>query len=137
METIEAAARWARVWHDAWEAQDTEAIVELYATDAVFSTQPFRVPYRGREGVRAYVAQAFHEEKEPRVWIGAPIVAGDRAAVEWWAAVVENDVEITLAGVSVLRFDPQGMVTEQRDSWNQGEGLREPPAGWRQPARGA
>jgi hypothetical protein len=59
-------------------------------------------------------------------------VAGDRAAIEWWAAVVENDVEITLAGVSVLRFDAQGLVTEQRDSWNQAEGLREPPAGWGQ-----
>jgi hypothetical protein len=135
MEPIEAAARWARVWHDALEAQDTEAIVELYAPAATFSTQAFRVPYRGREGVRTYVAQAFGEEREPRVWIGAPIVAGDRAAIEWWAAVVENDVEITLAGVSILRFDAQGLVTEQRDSWNQGEGLHEPPPRWGQPAR--
>jgi nuclear transport factor 2 (NTF2) superfamily protein len=130
MDPIDAAARWARVWHDAWEAQDTEAIVALYAPDVVFSTQAFRVPYRGREGVRSYVAQAFDEEREPRVWIGAPIVTGERAAIEWWAAVVENDVEITLAGVSVLRFDEQGLVTEQRDSWNQGEGLHEPPPAW-------
>jgi hypothetical protein len=93
------------------------------------------VPYRGRDGVRTYVAQAFDEEREPRVWIGAPIVAGDRAAIEWWAAVVENGVEISLAGVSVLRFDPEGMVTEQHDSWNQAEGLREPPPGSGQPAR--
>ena len=54
----------------------------------------------------------------------------DRAAVEWWAAVVENDAEITLAGVSVLRFDTAGLVLEQWDSWNQGEGLRKPPDGW-------
>jgi nuclear transport factor 2 (NTF2) superfamily protein len=130
IEPIEAAARWARVWHDAWEAQDTEAIVALYAPDVVFSTEAFRVPYHGREDVRTYVAQAFAEERGPRVWIGAPLVAGDRAAIEWWAAVVENDVEITLAGVSVLRFDAQGLVTEQRDSWNQAEGLHEPPTGW-------
>src|SRR5438046_9453749 len=127
MEPIAAATRWARVWHDAWEAQDTEAIVALYAPAVVFSTQAFRVPYRGRGGVRTYVAQAFAEERGPRVWVGAPIVAGDRAAIEWWAAVVENDVETTLAGVSVLRFDEQGLVTEQRDSWNQAEGLRDPP----------
>ncbi len=130
VEPIDAAARWARVWHDAWEARDTEAIVALYAPDAIFSTQAFRVPYRGRDGVRSYVAQAFDEELEPRVWIGVPIVEGDRAAIEWWAAVVENDVEITLAGVSVLHFDATGLVSEQRDSWNQGEGLREPPPGW-------
>ena len=57
-------------------------------------------------------------------------MTGDRAAVEWWAAVVENGVEITLAGVSVLRFDRAGLVLEQWDSWNQGEGLREPPVEW-------
>ena len=130
METIEAAARWARTWHDAWQAQDTEAVVELYAPGARFSTQAFRDPYRGQDGVRNYVAQAFSEERDPRVWVGEPIVTGDRAAVEWWAAVVENGVEITLAGVSVLRFDTTGLVLEQWDSWNQGEGLREPPAGW-------
>jgi hypothetical protein len=84
----------------------------------------------GREGVRGYVAQAFNEERAPRVWVGVPIVEGNRAAIEWWAAVVENDAEITLVGVSVLRFDAKGLVTEQRDSWNQGEGLREPPPGW-------
>ena len=73
-----------------------------------FSTQAFRVPYRGADGVRTYVAQAFDEERDPRVWVGTPIVDGDRAAIEWWAAVTENDVEITLAGVSVLHFDADG-----------------------------
>ena len=130
METTEAAARWARIWHDAWQARDTEAVVMLYAPDAQFSTEAFRDPYHGQDGVRRYVAQAFSEERDPRVWVGEPIVMGDRAAIEWWAAVVENDVEITLAGVSVLRFDAEGLVTEQRDSWNQADGLHEPPSGW-------
>jgi nuclear transport factor 2 (NTF2) superfamily protein len=130
MEPIDAAARWALVWHDAWEARDTEAIVALYAPDVVFSTQAFRVPFVGRAGVRSYVAGAFDEEREPRVWVGIPIVTGSRAAIEWWAAVVENGTAMTLAGVSVLHFDADGLVTEQWDSWNQGEGLREPPQGW-------
>ena len=130
MDALDAAARWARVWHDAWEARDTEAIVALYAPHATFSTHAFRVPYRGPEGVRTYVTQAFDEERSPRVWVGAPIVSGDRAAIEWWAAVTENDIEITLAGVSVLRFDAEGLVVEQWDSWNQGDGQQVPPHGW-------
>ncbi len=97
MDPLDAATRWARVWHDAWEARDTEA---------------------------------FDEERSPRVWVGTPIVAGDRAAIEWWAAVTENGIEITLAGVSVLHFDAQGLVVRQWDSWNQGEGLLAPPQGW-------
>jgi nuclear transport factor 2 (NTF2) superfamily protein len=137
MKTEKAAARWARTWHDAWQARDTDAVVMLYAPDAFFSTEAFRRPFDSQEGVRQYVAQAFGEERDPRVWVGEPIVTGDRAAIEWWAAVLENDVEITLAGVSVLRFDAAGLVIEQWDSWNQGVGLREPPAGWGQAARRA
>jgi len=94
-----------------------------------FPRKPSASPSRAGGG-QAVREQAFSEERDPRVWVGEPIVTGDRAAVEWWAAVVENDAEITLAGVSVLRFDTAGLVLEQWDSWNQGEGLREPPAGW-------
>jgi hypothetical protein len=73
MRPIDAASRWARVWHKAWEARDTEAIVALYTPDARFSTHAFRAPYRGPDGVRTYLAQAFDEEREPRVWVGTPI----------------------------------------------------------------
>jgi hypothetical protein len=125
-----AARRWADTWRRAWEAQDTEAIVELYHPDVVVSTQPFREPSLRRAGVREYVSQAFSEEEEVRAWVGNPVVGDDRAAVEWWAALRVNGVEITLAGTSVLRFDADGLVIEQRDVWNQAEGRREPPEGW-------
>lgn len=124
------ARRWADVWQRAWEAGDVEAIVALYHPEAVFSTQPFRVPYRGREGVREYVAQAFAEEQGQRVWVGSPLVDAERAAIEWWATLIENRVEITLAGTSVLTFDGAGLVVEQRDTWNQAGGLYVPPLGW-------
>jgi hypothetical protein len=58
------------------------------------------------------------------------VVGDGRAAIEWWAAVTENGIEITLAGTSVLRFDADGLVVEQRDTWNQAEGRRQPPGGW-------
>jgi hypothetical protein len=80
--------------------------------------------------VREYVSQAFAEEQGPRVWVGQPIVEGQRAAIEWWAAVTENGQEITLAGTSVLRFDADGLVVEQRDAWNQADRRREPQEGW-------
>jgi hypothetical protein len=102
VDATDAAQRWADTWKRAWEAQDTEAIVELYHPDVVFSTQPFREPYLRRAGVREYVSQAFSEEEEVRVWVGEPVVGADRAAIEWWAALRENGVEITLAGTSVL-----------------------------------
>jgi hypothetical protein len=37
---------------------------------------------------------------------------------------------VTLAGVSVLRFDESGLVVDQRDYWSQRDGRHEPPEGW-------
>jgi ketosteroid isomerase-like protein len=126
----DAARRWAETWQRAWEARDVDGVVELYHPDCTFSSQPFRVPYRGRHGVRDYVSQAVADEEDVRARFGAPTVDGDRAAVEWWAALREGGEEMTLAGTSVLRFDAAGLVMEQRDTWNQAEGRRDPPAGW-------
>lgn len=126
----DAASRWAGTWQRCWESGDVEPIVELYADDAVFSGHPFREVYRGRDGVRTYVAGAFGDESEVRAWFGEPIASGDRAAVQWWAALREAGEEVTLVGTSVLRFDGDGLVAEQYDTWHMTPGRREPPAGW-------
>jgi hypothetical protein len=127
MKATEAARRWAEAWRQGWEALDPEPILARYASDAVLSTEPFREPYRGIAGVRDYVTQALGEEEDPRVWMGDPIVDGDRAAVSWWASLIEGGAGTTLAGTSVLRFDADGLVVEQWDAWNQGPGRRDPP----------
>jgi hypothetical protein len=57
-----------------------------------------------------------------------PLVDGDRAAVDWWAVVTATDGSLeSLAGTSLLRFDPDGLVIEQRDSWAAADGLHELP----------
>jgi hypothetical protein len=124
-----AAARWAAAWKAGWEALDPEPILACYAADALLSTEPFREPYRGLAGVREYVTAVFGEEAPPRVWMGEPIVDGDRAAVPWWASLVEEGAEVTLAGTSVLRFDSDGLVVEQWDAWNRLGERRDPPEG--------
>lgn len=125
-----AAERWRFTWKHAWEALDTDAIVALYAADALLSTEPFRTPYRGSEGVRSYVSRVFGEEEKPEVWVGAAIVEGARAAIPWWASLEEEGAATTLAGVSMLRFDAAGLVAEQWDSFNVGHGRLQPPAVW-------
>jgi len=73
------------------------------------------------------VTQALDEEQDPRVWIGEPIVEGDRAAMSWWASLREVGADTTLAGTSVLRVDADGQVIEQWDAWNQLPERRDPP----------
>ena len=122
----EAAERWARTWERGWNEGDVEAIVALYADDVVLSTHPFRTPYRGRAGVRDYVARVFGEESDVGARFAAPIVGEDSAAASWWATLVENGEQITLAGTSVLRFDAEGLVTSQWDTWHQADGRIDP-----------
>ncbi len=128
-DTRAAATRWASAWKVGWESLDPEPIVARYAPNALLSTEPFREPYRGRDGVREYVTQALAEEEDPRVWMGDPIVDGDRASISWWASLREDGADATLAGTSVLRFDADGLVVEQWDAWNQ-LALRRDPPGW-------
>lgn len=128
MDATEAATRWSAAWKQGWEALDPEPIIACYAGDAVLSTEPFRQPYRGVDGVRAYVTRVLAEEDDPRVWMADPIVAGDRAAISWWASLREAGTDVTLAGTSVLRFDDDGLVVEQWDAWNQHAQRRNPPS---------
>lgn len=130
MDTRAAARRWAETWRSSWESQQLEPILALYAPDAALFTTPMRPPYRGHDGVRDYVSQAFAEEAEVHAWFGAPVVDGSRAAVEWWATLLENGQPTTIAGTSVLEFDADGRVVRQHDAWEQMDGRRRPPPEW-------
>ncbi len=124
MDVAEAAQRWTAVWTEAWPLADVDAIASLYASDTVFYSHPFRE----RQGPREYVAWALGDQKDAECRFGDLVVAGDRAAVDWWAVIVASDDSIeTLAGTSLLRFDDEGLVVEQRDAWSSEPGRRELP----------
>jgi hypothetical protein len=81
--------------------------------------------------VLEYARWAFADQEGLRgCWFGEPAVSGDRAAVEYWAILVERGEDVTIAGVALLRFDPDGRVRVQRDYWSLEPGGREPPIGW-------
>ena len=123
----DAARRWADAWMRSWRAKDPELLESVYAEDAVFRSHPFRDPQPPLE----YASWAYAEEEgEPEVWFGEPLAAGDRAAVEWWAVVIENGEHVSLAGTSILRFDSEGRVVDQHDYWNSTPGRVTPWQGW-------
>jgi ketosteroid isomerase-like protein len=112
--TEAAARRWAETWSRAWPAADVEAIAGLYASEAIFYSHPFREHQSPRE----YVEAVFADQAEARCRFGEPVVDGDRAAVDWWGTITAYDGSVeTVAGTSLLRFDADGLVVEQRDAW--------------------
>jgi ketosteroid isomerase-like protein len=126
VETEAAARRWIDGWSRAWPAADADAVAELYADDVVFRSQPFREP----QAPRAYAEWTFSEQDEAECWFGEPIVAGDRAIVEYWGIVRFRGRDETIAGVALIRFRPDGLVAEQHDYWNAQDGRLEPREGW-------
>jgi SnoaL-like domain len=126
MTTENAARRWVDVWARAWPQGDSAAIAALYSPNAAFYSHPFRRP----QSPRGYVEAVFAEQAEAECRFGEPLVAGDRAAIDWWGIIVAKDGSVeTIAGTSLLRFDADGRVVEQRDAWAGVPERRELP-GW-------
>lgn len=130
MDARSAAHRWAETWRRCWIALDPQPIASLYAPGGRYATAPFRTPHVGPAGALEYVEPVFAEESDVRAWFGEPIVDGDRAAIQWWASFVENGEEVTYAGTSILRFDGDGLVVDEWDSWAHADGRLEPLASW-------
>lgn len=127
MDVEASALAWIDAWTQSWRAKDPELLAPVYAPRAVFRSHPFRLPQDPLE----YADWAYGEEEgEPEVWMGKPLVSGDRAVVEWWAVVVENRELVSLAGVSFLRFDEDGRVVDQHDYWGNAPGRTPPWDGW-------
>ena len=115
---------WVGAWERAWPVGDVEAVVSVYDENAVFYSHPFRE----RETPRGYMTWAFAEQASAVCRFGEPIIDGDRAAVDWWAVMTAPDgSDQAIAGTSLLRFDGDGRVVEQRDVWAIEPGARDLP----------
>ena len=125
MDMPDAARRWVEVWTRGWLEADVDAIAALYAPGVVFYSHPFR----DRQAPREYVAWAFEGEDAVECRFGEPVVAGDRAAVDWWAVLrsKKDGKLLSIAGTSLLRFDVAGDVVEQRDAWGEADGRQTLP----------
>jgi hypothetical protein len=114
VETRAAAERWREVWARGWRSGESDEIVALYLPTAYFQSHPFRDPVAPAD----YIVPTLAEEDSAECEFGEPIVEGDRAVVEWSAETLLKDGgSERLAGVSLLRFDTDGCVSEQRDFW--------------------
>jgi hypothetical protein len=126
VDTETAARRWATVLREAWTGGDVESFLRLYAPAA-----GFRGAFGGPEDAAAHMRRSFAVgDGRPEVWVGVPVVQGDRAAVEWWAVLGGDGGATTFAATAWLRFDPEGRVVEENDYWQSVTGRVEPWVGW-------
>src|SRR3954451_15436108 len=125
MDSDTAARRYAKALRPSWPARDVEAFLALFAEDAVFQP-PFGPPQSAHEHMR----WAYALGESVAVWVGEPMTAGNTAAVEWWAVIVDEGEPGTFAAVALIEFDDEGLVVHERDYWNTKAERIEPRPGW-------
>jgi uncharacterized protein (TIGR02246 family) len=123
-------SEWIEAYGHAWRERDAEAAASLFTDDAVYRSHPLREPHRGRGAIREYWTGATSGQAEVDLRFGTPIVAGNRAAVEWWAQMLSEGEDVTLPGILYLRFAPDGRCEELREAWHVEAGRIPPPEGW-------
>jgi hypothetical protein len=106
---------WIERYRQAWETADADEVADLFTPGASYRSSVFREPHLGSDAIRRY-------------W---PVVTEARAAVEWWATMIDPDEgEITLPGCLLLRFAPDGRCQDLWEYWQVQPGRQDPPAGW-------
>jgi ketosteroid isomerase-like protein len=104
--------------------ESIDRLAEHYASDAVFK-DPFN-EVRGTEAIAAIFRHMFVQVESPRFVIGGRFVGDDGAMLLWdfhfrTRGLVRRDISVR--GVSHLRFDAAGKVVLHRDYWDAAEEL--------------
>ena len=123
-------ARWLEGYRLAWVRRDPDAAAVLFTPDAVYQEQAFAPAYIGRDAIRSYWATVTATQSDVELRYGTPVVAGRKAAVEWWANLRDGGADVTLAGEFMLTFARGGLCSSLREYWFFAEGRLAPPPGW-------
>jgi hypothetical protein len=128
--------RWVAEYARAWREKDAVGVAALFTEDAAYCSSPTRPAHVGREAIIAYWRRATATQADLDLRFGAPIIAGGRVAVEWWAVMRDPDWRppnewVTLPGCLILRFATDGRCAELREYYNPVFGeATPPPSGW-------
>jgi uncharacterized protein (TIGR02246 family) len=125
-----AVDTWLADYRAAWVNRDPEAAGALFTEDATYAEMPYDEPLQGDKGVRDYWTRVTATQADIEVQYGEALVAGDRAAVEWWVTMTNGGMPMTLAGSFMLRFAEDGRCRELREYWHFGEDRLAPKPGW-------
>jgi ketosteroid isomerase-like protein len=121
---------WLERYRKAWIACDADEAHTLFTEDAIYREHPFEKPFTGRDAIRQYWYTVTRGQSAIELTYGAPVVTGNRVAVEWWANLLKDGKPITLAGEFLLTFEDGGRCRELREYWIATEGRITPPDGW-------
>ncbi|TAM12622.1 MAG: steroid delta-isomerase [Nevskiaceae bacterium] len=113
---------------DAFNCNDLEALVALYADDATVEDPVGSKPKRGRDEIRAFYAMAL--KNGAKLALAAPIRGsqGDAAAMAFDVTLASPHGRAVIHVIDVMTFDAQGHFTSMKAYWSQSDMERLPAA---------
>jgi ketosteroid isomerase-like protein len=113
----QAVAAWLDGYSRAWERNDPAEIGALFSEDAVYHSDPFDEPVRGREAI---VASWLEDPDPPGTFESRyrpVLVAGDRAVANGVSRYLNADgsLDKEYDNLFLLRFDAAGRCAEYRE----------------------
>lgn len=94
---------------------------DFYTSDACFK-DPFN-EVRGVPAIRRIFEHMFETLEAPRFLIDEKVGAGGTAFLVWRFHFRRNGATFEIRGVTQLRFDASGKISEHRDWWDASEEL--------------
>lgn len=107
--------------------ENIDLVDQFYAADTVFQDPIHRVV--GAKSVKEYYKALYSNVKSIRFEYGKGIESGSTVSLEWKMFLVTdaiaNGQEITVDGVSLIKFNKEGKAIEHRDYFDMGEFIYE------------
>ena len=106
---------WVDAYVRAWNSNDPEEIGALFTDDALYFTEPYATPWRGRaEIVEGWVAQK--DEPGDTTFDWRPLVESSDVSI-LVGTTVYREPPRTYSNLWVVRLDPDGRCREFTEWW--------------------
>ncbi len=119
----QTARAWLASLERAWQAQDADAMADLFTADATEQVDPFKTPMRGRENLRGGFEWWLKDQREVRVVYGNVDLIGQRsyAAVDAAWVIASTGERIQERGLLVCDMEGDRVRT-MREFWKTRKG---------------
>ncbi|WP_433714180.1 nuclear transport factor 2 family protein [Nocardia sp. CA-084685] len=105
----------------------TEAIVDLYAPDAVVEDPIGTEPKRGHEAIREFYEVIGNLDRETQLHADSVRIAGNHAAFMFTLVTKFGDQRLILSPIDAMDFDDEGKIVAMRAYWSQDDMRNEAP----------
>ncbi|MEV4125395.1 nuclear transport factor 2 family protein [Nocardia sp. NPDC049707] len=105
----------------------TEAIVDLYAPDAVVQDPMGTDPKRGHDAIREFYEVLGNLDRETKLHADSIRIAGNHAAFMFTLVTKFGDQRLILSPIDAMDFDDEGKIVAMRAYWGQDDMRNEAP----------